>query len=168
MPYLGNKLANSITHGDITELLDDVAAKRVDRRQGLAGPASEARTIQSCLNTVFRWAVSERHIDIANNPMLTILKDRHGKTVARDRVLADDEIAAFWTCCDQLGWPYGPIGQLLLLTGQRLRQVAGMRWSELNLQERIWTLPSNRTKNGAVHVVPLSPPWSRLLNNFPG
>jgi hypothetical protein len=37
---------------------------------------------------------------------------------------------------------------LLLLKGQRRREVAGMRYAELNLGNRSWTIPGERSKNG--------------------
>jgi integrase len=45
---------------------------------------------------------------------------------------------------------------LLLLTGQRRGEVAGMLWAELDLENALWTLPGTRTKNGRLHEVPLS------------
>jgi integrase len=42
------------------------------------------------------------------------------------------------------------------LTGQRLGEVAGMRWSEIDLDARTWSLPRERCKNGHAHVVLLS------------
>lgn len=49
-----------------------------------------------------------------------------------------------------------PLFQLLLLTAQRENEVAGMRWSELDLENRVWHLPVSRTKNGKAHDVHLS------------
>jgi integrase len=45
---------------------------------------------------------------------------------------------------------------MLLLTGQRRGEVAGMTWDELDLDGRVWNIPSDRTKNGHAHIVPLS------------
>ena len=84
LPYLGHKLLADIKRADITELLDDIAAKRQRQRKGLTtGPDAEARTIQVCLNTVFRWAVAEEHIAV--NPMASIPRTRYGKAQARER-----------------------------------------------------------------------------------
>jgi integrase len=146
--------------------LDDVAAKRFLKRKNVrTGPVTMARAIQTTLNTVFRWAFREDLIEA--NPMLKISNDRHGKNVARDRVLSDHEIRAFWKACDEIGWPFGPIGKLLLLTGQRQQQVGGLQWSELDLQEQVWTLPSERTKNKLVHIVPLTDPVIEIINSLP-
>jgi integrase len=50
---------------------------------------------------------------------------------ARDRTLTDNEIVAFWHACDDLGEPIGPRLKLLLLTGCRRTELAGMLWSEI-------------------------------------
>ena len=46
--------------------------------------------------------------------------------------------------------------RLLLLTGQRLREVAESTWDEIDLAKRLWTIPAERMKADAPHVVPLS------------
>lgn len=66
------------------------------------------------------------------------------------------EIVTVWAAADQQGDPFGALAKLLILTGQRLREVAGMEWSEVDLEARVWTLPSSRTKNGKEHIVPLA------------
>ena len=45
---------------------------------------------------------------------------------------------------------------MLLLTGQWLREVSEMRWFELDLENKVWSLPRQRCKNGQAHVIPLS------------
>ena len=99
--------------------------------------------------------------------MRKIARDRHGRAGIRDRVLQDDETRALWAASDQIGWPFGPIAKLLLLTAQRAGQVAGMRWSELNLEEKLWTLPAARCKNNVVHIVPLSDAVIEILAQLP-
>jgi integrase len=44
----------------------------------------------------------------------------------------------------------------LALTGQRREEVAGLPWEELDLAQRIWTIPKARTKNAKAHIVHLS------------
>jgi hypothetical protein len=86
---------------------------------------------------------------------------------SRDRYLDDDEIKSFWQGCDQIGWPFGPVFKLLLLTAQRLSEVGGMRWSELNLDKRTWTLPSERAKNKKAHDIHLSDLAIEILDGLP-
>jgi hypothetical protein len=52
---------------------------------------------------------------------------------------------------------------LLLLTGCRLNEVAGMRRSELSDDLHTWTLSGDRTKNHRTHVVPLPQAARELL-----
>jgi integrase len=54
------------------------------------------------------------------------------------------------------GGPYGGIVEFLALTGQRREEVAGLRWDELDLGRRVWTIPKSRTKNAKAHMVHLS------------
>ena len=87
-----------------------------------------------------------------------------GKGIAkRERVLSDTEIGEIWRAAGDAASPYGTIIRLLLLTGQRRGEVAGMAWSEISDDLAIWTLPGERTKNGAAHTVPLSAPARDLL-----
>lgn len=51
---------------------------------------------------------------------------------------------------------YANIVRLLLLTAQRREEVAGMLWSELDLEAGLWRIGAARTKNGRPHEVPLS------------
>jgi integrase len=46
--------------------------------------------------------------------------------------------------------------QLAMVTLQRRAEVTGLHIAELDLEQRIWLIPSHRTKNHRTHVVPLS------------
>jgi integrase len=56
----------------------------------------------------------------------------------------------------QIGGPYGGIVELLALTGQRREEAARCVWDEIDLDNRLWTLPNLRTKNAKPHIVHLS------------
>ena len=51
------------------------------------------------------------------------------------------------------------------LTAARSGEVLGGRWDELDLTERVWTVPATRMKGGREHRVPLS---SRALQILKG
>jgi integrase len=78
------------------------------------------------------------------------------KEVARDRVLDDNELVQVILAARKIGGPYGGIVELLALTGQRREEVARLQREELDLAQRVWTLPKSRTKNAKAHVVHLS------------
>ena len=65
-----------------------------------------------------------------------------------------------------MGYPYGRIIQLLILTAQRRNEVTGMRWVELDLAKATWTIPAERTKPGRTHELPLSESAVRLLTRL--
>jgi len=87
-------------------------------------------------------------------------------TSRRERVLSDDELAAIWRATAGAG-PFNGIVRLLILTGQRREEVAGMTWAEVSDDFSTWTIPSSRAKNGATHIVPLSELAQDLLHSLP-
>jgi integrase len=80
---------------------------------------------------------------------------------SRDRVLSDEELARIWHACGSDD--YGRIVRLLILTGQRRHEVGGVSSSELNFARAVWSIPSDRTKNGRPHEVPLPAPAALVL-----
>jgi integrase len=83
---------------------------------------------------------------------------------ARDRVLSDEEIKAFWRAANELSWPFENVFKVLVLTGQRREEVAGMRWREVDLDAGHWTIAKERCKNGKAHTVDLCPEAVRMLD----
>jgi integrase len=45
--------------------------------------------------------------------------------------------------------------EFIVLTACRLNEAVGMQWSEIDWEERVWTLPAARSKTNTVHRVPL-------------
>jgi integrase len=72
-----------------------------------------------------------------------------------------------WQLTEGLGYPAAPFVRLLLLTGQRLREVAEMSWSEVDLEKTLWVIPPERMKGTAAHEVPLAPATVALLKSLP-
>ncbi len=91
--------------------------------------------------------------------------------VSRDRVLSDAEIVAIWWVADRMGYPFGRLVQLLILTGQRRAEVGGMRWQEVDPLKGQWELPpgmqDRRHKSERRHLVPLSSQVLGILQSLP-
>jgi integrase len=84
--------------------------------------------------------------------------------------LTDLELRYLLRALDHEQSLFAPLIRLLILTGQRRAEVAGMRWSELRDLDSgspLWEIPGNRTKNKHAHLVPLSTMVSRLLSSLP-
>jgi integrase len=120
------------------------------RRNGAVSDA-RGRKMHAALSGVFRWAM--QHRKVVNNPTVGVWHP--DAPPARERVLTDDELRALWRACDAVGAPYGPLLKVLLLTGCRLNEVAGMQHSEL--ADGVWTVPAARTKNHRPHALALPP-----------
>jgi integrase len=82
-------------------------------------------------------------------------------------VLSADELAEVWAAAATLGYPWGPFFRLAILTLQRREEVAGMRWSEIDFDRRLWTIPGIRLKNGKPHDVHLSEAAIAILRDVP-
>ena len=83
----------------------------------------------------------------------------------RTRNLSADEIRLVWDSFDRLGYPFGPLFRLLLVTGQRCGEVGGMKWSEI--ADDGWHIPNERAKRGKGHLVPLSSLAREIVSDVP-
>ncbi|MDF2599243.1 MAG: hypothetical protein K0Q54_2066 [Methylobacterium brachiatum] len=55
-----------------------------------------------------------------------------------------------------------------ILTAARTGEALGARWSEIDIESGIWTVPAERMKGGSEHRVPLSEPTLALLGEMQG
>jgi integrase len=53
--------------------------------------------------------------------------------------------------------------ELAILTAARSGEILGMRWDEIDLNRKIWTVPAHRMKAGREHRVPLSQRATAIL-----
>lgn len=112
------------------------------------GPSEpRARAMFRALSTTFSWLVAKRRL--GQNPCAGVARPKTSEK--RDRVLTTAEVAAFWRACAGLNPPFTQLLRLLLLTGCRLGEVAGMRREEVS--GGTWTIPGERVKNGLDHDV---------------
>ncbi|MGV8954676.1 MAG: tyrosine-type recombinase/integrase [Cypionkella sp.] len=102
----GSRSIADIKPSEIIDRLDAI----VDR----GAPIVANRTL-AAVRRFFNWTV-ERQM-LPTSPAASIKAP--APEISRDRVLSDDEIRWVWKAADGLGYPFGPIVKLLLLTGQR-------------------------------------------------
>jgi integrase len=157
--FFGDKPLRDLKKIDIVEAI----AQRKSHHVGTAG-LTEANALLSALRRALRWAVAKDLVD--SDPSIGILKPL-AKVKGRERVLSDDEIVRFWAACELLGWPFGPLFQLMLVTAQREDEVAGLRESELDRANCLWHLPGSRTKNSRAHDVHLSDLAMAIIEGLP-
>jgi integrase len=63
--------------------------------------------------------------------------------------LGDDEIRLAWGSFMRIGRPFGPIAQLLLLTGARRDEIASGQWTEIDLPAKTWTIAKSDRKTAS-------------------
>jgi integrase len=143
-----------VTKRDVIALLDGVN----DR-----GSPIMANRVLSAIRKLFNWALAR---DVIQASPCTLVNPPAPER-SRDRVLSDEELRLVWNAADGDGWPFGPLVKLLTLTGQRLSEVGGMRWDEVDLESKLWTLPAERVKNGQRHEVPLSDAAVTIIKALP-
>lgn len=140
------KLAN-IEKRDIIKIIDRIAMKA----------PTQANRVLAFTKRFFNWCVSRDLLAISPANGITKAKTE----ASRDRVLSKDELTAIYSATFEMPYPFGPLLRILTLTGQRLNEVAGCQWTEINLEEAKWELPRDRSKNKTSHVVHLSNPVSK-------
>jgi integrase len=119
------------------------------------GP-TEANRTHTSLSRFLNWCIGQGVIDA--NPTRFVNKNSE---VSRERVLVDSELKEIWRALPDND--FGDVLRLLLLTGQRKREIGALEWSEVDLDRKVITLPSARTKNRKRHTVPLSDPAAAIL-----
>ena len=144
---LKHRNAAELTRREIGMVIDDLAERA----------PIHANRVLAYMKAFFNWAVGRGYIE--NNPALSISKPTRERT--RDRTPSLAEVSEIWSAADELGYPFGPIVKLLILTATRRDEVGSMRVAEVvdaatGEVAQCWTLPADRSKNGRALRIPLS------------
>lgn len=153
-PWFKGKSIRRITKADVKAMLAHVA----DRSHPAANKAHK------WLNRLFTWGIKHDRLD--DSPMYGLTKP-FGEP-KRDRVLDRSEIRTLMAALPAIARVFQALVILLLLSGQRLREVAGMRWEEIDLERDEWIIPATRTKNKLKHLVPITRQMRAILMEVSG
>jgi integrase len=134
---------NEIKRSDVVRALDVLIA---------SGKPYAANRALAAIKKLMSWALDRGMIEV--NPIAGLKPP--AKEHSRERILTERELCALLVAADAEGYPFGDLFNMLILTGQRRGEVTGMRWSEIDFERRMWTIPSVRSKNAQAHDVPLS------------
>lgn len=110
--------------------------------------------------TMMNWCVRHELIDVSPLPPMTF------KTNSRSRILTDEELKIVWNRAVEVGYPFGTIVQLLILTGQRRGEVAALRRAWIDGDEMFF--PGEFTKNGNEHQIPLGAMAKDIIDTVSG
>ena len=151
LPHWGDRPIAGITRADVKALL---------REKARVSPIAANRLL-ALISKIFTWALDEEVIGASPAVRLP----RHCKEQERERALTADEIKTLWEAFGKLGYPFGAVFRMLLVTAQRRGEVADMKWSEIDSEG--WKLPGARAKSSLGHRVPLSSLAREILRCVP-
>ncbi len=146
LPAWGKRKAKDIRRRDVILLLDGIVER--------GAPIAANRTLE-IIRRMFNFALARDLLDTTPCAMVRA----PAKENQRDRILSADEIRGLWHGLDDAAMsPAIKLAlKLQLATAQRKGEIIGARLSEFDFEEKAWTIPSERSKNGQAHRVPLSP-----------
>ena len=133
--HWGNRAITTIAAQDVRSVIGDLVA---------SGRGSTANHALAAVRKFFNWCVEQGMLDVS--PCLTVR--RPAPLVSRERVLSDGELTAVWQATSDLDLTFATIVRLLILTAQRRGEVTGLKWSEINFVDGLWTIP----EIGRAHV----------------
>jgi len=157
-PIIGDRGVNTIESSDVLKVLSPIWMKKPET----------ARRLKQRIKVVLEWARASgfRGADLAN-PVDGVARvlPRHKGDKAHHAALPYSQVPAFVETlraveandATKLAFEF------LILTATRTSEVIGARWSEIDREAKMWTIPGDRIKAGREHRVPLSPRCLELL-----
>ena len=158
VPLLGKMALDTVTRDHITGMIRSITAGKTAKdvktklrgRSIVKGGAGIADRTYSTLRATFNWAIDKGHF-AGPNPCAKVERKLRpaverflSESQAQDLIAALDALEAGATISERQGAVY----RLLLLTGARRNEIAGLRWTEVDFDRRRLVLPPSRTKAG--------------------
>jgi integrase len=143
---------SDITREMVEARLRQIAEEASSRRAGASGHAA-ANSAMRALRAIYNFAADRT--DLPPNPVR--LRKLWLPVHPRTGAVSDDDMPAFYEAVRGLPNPiHRDYLLLLLFTGLRRREAAALRWSEVDLRNRVIRLPAARAKSGVKLDLPMS------------
>jgi len=165
-PRIGQMKVKDVTDRDIRPILLAMIQR---------GVTSSARKVHSFLHAAFNLSKND-YCDFFGeweiNPVSKVSKPEDA--LPDKTTLSKKGIVDLWCTLDsytEMSDGLKDALRVLLLTGQRVQEVLGMRWTELDMDEGLWTVPPERLKAGKkrrmAHVLPVTPMVREIIGRQP-
>ncbi len=142
LPEWQDRPAGSVTRREVVQLVERIA----DR-----APIGGNRTL-ALVRLLYNEALRRDFPGVEHNPAHMVRPPRpEGR---RDRFLSRDEIRAVWVATEPEAPVMRSLFRVALLTGQRIGNVAAMRWDAI--VDDLWRIRAEEFKGRRPHLVPLS------------
>ena len=155
VPVWRTRQINTIGRAAVHELLDDIIQRRTVGR---------AREVRKHLSKMFNWAVDRGMLEASP---LAGMRRPELAYVPRERVLSMTELRKVWEAGEKLGYPFGPMVRLLLLTAQRRAEIASSRRPWIHDDLKAMEIPASEYKTDRPQVVPISTPAQSIIDSLP-
>ena len=152
LPHIGSVALTDLDKAQIRLVISKIIGR---------GATTLANRVLQYISKMLKWAVGVGYLDA--NPASDIPKP--AKEQSRERSLTLDEIRAIHIAARQMGGPQGRLIEFLLLSGQRLNEVARLTWDEVK-EDRL-EIPGLRNKSGETLITPLLPSLLEILDECP-
>jgi integrase len=165
VPHVGDILADRLTREDVRGAMNKARVKKprgTGPKDRARGGQEAARTTVCVLRQMISWGIDEDKIKRESNPAANMERNLPKKKRG-ERVLSLEEARAAWRAAADLGYPFGPVYQLDLLTGNRRSEWGKCRGEYVDLDQAIQVIPAASYKSDHVHVMPLVPQAIEIL-----
>ncbi len=156
-PAIGDLTVDEIEGPTIRDLLAGI---------WLAKPET-ARRVRQRVGAVLDWAYA-KGFRKTEAPMRSVTRGlpRQPKKDNHHAALPYEQAPAFMATLAK-GDSIGRLAlQFVILTAARSGEVRGATWSEIELDQKLWTIPGDRMKGGKTHIVPLQPAALAILEQM--
>ena len=154
LPRIGTKAVEDVKAADVARFLDAIAER---------SPSSAARCFE-VVRAMFRWANVPRK---GGEALMTVNPCgglRYVHKVERERTYTNDELRRILAAVDRT--EVADLVPLIAYTGARSHEARAARWSDLDLERKLWTIPPQDAKSVRPHQVPLSEGAMRVLRRL--
>ncbi|MEE8272947.1 MAG: site-specific integrase [Alphaproteobacteria bacterium] len=160
MPTWGDLPLAEIRKRHARDILDEMWTER---------PAAGLFLLET-IKSIFNWGLRNRDeelesVGVVANPLQFL--EPEADRVKRDRVLSHDEIRALWPVWSAMGYPFGDVMKLLLLTGARRDEIGALQRDEIDWDNRWIKLSPDRNKSDRHFLLPLSDTAIQILESAP-
>jgi integrase len=158
-PIIGNRRVDVIRSGDILRVLQPIWLEKPET----------ARRVRQRLRMVFDWSIAAQHREISN-PLAGIEKalPKQGDKTRHHTALPFAELPGLMERLASAEGVGAMAVRYAILTAARSGEVRGARWSEIDLDAAVWTIPGERMKAKEEYRIPLTAEALAVLEQVRG
>ena len=148
------RMVAEITRRDVRDLVDKLEDRPASRDLALA-----------FITSYLEWCLNEDLVPA--NVARGIKRIRSETENARDVILDDRQLKAVWQASERLDLAHHrAVVQLMILTGQRRSEIAGLTWDDIDWQGMTFKIDAARYKTGRAMTIPMTPLVAQILRGL--